>query len=77
VVSSMKGLLRLIPALIAGGVIGFLLAMAYRCAESWYDGGSPDPRCVYGWRGYVEVHMLEEPKQDRVFCRYRPELGTP
>lgn len=72
----MKELLRLVQAVLVGIAIGFLLVIGYRSADAWYHGHSADPRCVYGIRGFVEVHALGRTRKlDRVTCQYRPETG--
>jgi hypothetical protein len=70
----MKEFLGLLAYVIVATAIGALLAVGLRSAIAWHHGGSPDPRCVYGWRGYVEVHVLDSP--DRVSCQYRPDVGA-
>lgn len=67
--------MRYVPTILAGLAVGTLLGVATHCAYAWYQGGSPDPRCVYGLRGYVEVHVLDS--RERVSCEYRPEVGAP
>lgn len=72
----MKELRRLIPAVLIGAVLGYVLVVGYRCVESWSLGGTPDPRCVYGLKGYYEVHRLGKTRElDRVTCEYRQEVG--
>lgn len=48
---------------------GYLI---YRCVSAWDHGESPNPLCVMGWHGYVEVHHLDE--RDRISCDYRPDI---
>jgi hypothetical protein len=61
-----------------GVLTGYPMLIAYNCALGWYHGGSADPRCVYAWNGYVEVHRLQgHGKPDRVSCAYRPEIVGP
>jgi hypothetical protein len=67
--------MRYVPVILSGLAIGALLMVAGLCVYAKYHGGSADPRCVFGLRGYVEVRMLENaPVQDQVFCRYRPDV---
>jgi hypothetical protein len=67
--------MRFVLTVLAGMVIGALLSAVYQCMSAWYHGGSPDPRCVYGMEGYVEIHKLDDPKRgDRVSCEYRPDI---
>lgn len=72
----MKELLRLIQAVLIGIAIGFLLVVGYRSADAWYHGHSGDPRCTYGFRGFVEVRTLGRTRElDRISCQYRPDVG--
>jgi len=70
----MRRSLQFVAVILAGFAMGFLLVSAYRCGSNWIQGGSADPRCVYGWKGYAEIHQLDFPHGDRVSCEYRPEL---
>jgi len=70
----MRRSIRHVPAILVGFTIGVVGSVACRCAITWVHGGSADPRCVYGWKGYAEIHKLDFPHGDRVSCEYRPEL---
>lgn len=70
----MRRSIRYAPAILAGFALGSLGASVCRCAITWVHGGSADPRCVYGWKGYVEIHKLDFPHGERVVCEYRPDL---
>lgn len=71
----MKKFIRLLSAMFIWAVLGFLLSAGLRCALMWYHGGSPDPRCVYGMDGYVEVRVMGgSAAQDSVSCEYRPKV---
>jgi hypothetical protein len=62
--------MRYVPVILSGLAVGAFLMVAGLCAYAKYHGGSADPRCVLGLRGYVEVRMLgKTPAQDQVFCR--------
>jgi hypothetical protein len=69
--------LQYVLTILAGVVVGVLAQLAYQCTSTWHHGGSADPRCVFEWKGYVEVHHMNDPKPDLVSCQYRPEIFTP
>lgn len=63
-----------VPLLI-GAAVGCAAAVVLECGRAGYHGRSADPRCVYAWRGYVEVHVLGATQdQDRIRCQYRPDI---
>jgi hypothetical protein len=63
---------------VAGVILGCVVAVVIQCGESWYSGGSADPRCAYQLNGYTEHHLIGHLQgDDRVSCRRwtPPSLG--
>jgi len=70
----MHRVIQFASVVLAGFAVGLFGGTACRCAITWVHGGSADPRCVYGWKGYAEIHKLNYPHGERVSCEYRPDL---
>jgi hypothetical protein len=69
-------ILRLLTVLLEGIAAAYGALLLWHIGLTWYHGGSADPRCVFGWKGYIEVHSYG-PTSERVSCQYRPELTKP
>ena len=65
--------LHLAIAIAVGVTIGSVLGTVVNCAINWYAGGSGDPRCMYEFTGYVEIHFIDG-KGDVIGCEYRPDI---
>jgi hypothetical protein len=68
--------LQLLCDLLLGVAIANVLIIGYCSVLNWHRGGSPDPRCAAGIKGYVEVHNLDF-KPARISCMYEPQVGAP
>lgn len=66
----MKRLLPFLPCLLIAIAIGCIAGVALHCALAFYRGDSPDPRCVYNWKGYHEIYGGRG-----ITCEYRPRVG--
>lgn len=71
--SMLKCLLKLLFDFLQTFAAAYGVLLLYHCASSWYHGGTPDPRCVMGWRGYIEAHYYEH-QGERISCDYRPDI---
>lgn len=66
---------RYVIPLLIGVAVGYAVIVVLDCGRAGYHGRSADPRCVYAWHGYVEVHVLGATHdQDRISCQYRPDI---
>jgi hypothetical protein len=65
----------MIAAVLAGASIGGVIGALILCAWAWHEGGSSDPRCVFGVKDYfVTLHRLDS-GADRADCAYRPNVA--
>jgi len=65
-------ILRLVLIVLQSVAIAYGAILLSACIWNWYHGGTPDPRCVLGWRGYIEHHHYDA-HGESVTCEYRPE----
>lgn len=68
-----KHIAGFVLALLIGSLSGAVLGVGIHCIQGWRHGIAFDPRCVYGWKGYVTEHVYFE-TGERVSCVYRPDI---
>ena len=59
-------------SILVGLLEGTILGIGLLAAQAWYRGTSMDPRCVFGVRGYVDRHVIDDRRVMHVSCEYRP-----
>lgn len=63
-----------VSAALAGVGIGSVVGVLILCAWEWHQGGSPDPRCVFGIDGYFPVLYRVDSGALKAECEYKPDI---
>jgi len=72
---TLKRAFQYLYAILGGAILGVGLSATADCIYARYKGDSADPRCVYGWKGYViEKTFDDDGEHIHVSCQYRPDI---